>query len=76
VRANLKAGADCIKVFATGGGGNTKPSSFQQYYSLEEIRAAVDVAHAFGIKVAVHAHGGSGMRAAIEAGADTIELGH
>src|SRR5207253_2885277 len=28
VRANLKAGADCIKVFATGGGGNTRPTSF------------------------------------------------
>ncbi|HBY94124.1 MAG: amidohydrolase family protein [Ardenticatenaceae bacterium] len=76
VRGNLKAGADWIKVFVTGGGGNTKPSSFQQFYSLDEIRAAVDVAHSFGIRVAAHAHGGPGMRAAIEAGVDTIEHGH
>ncbi|MBI4279555.1 MAG: amidohydrolase family protein [Armatimonadetes bacterium] len=77
VRANIKAGADLIKMFVTGGGTyRTRATPLQHYYSYEEIRAAVEVAHAFGRKVAVHAQGGTGTRYAIEAGVDVIEHGH
>ncbi|MCZ7570485.1 MAG: amidohydrolase family protein [Ardenticatenaceae bacterium] len=77
VRSNLMVGADWIKLFVTGGGAYEPPIlPTQQYYTFEEIRAAVDVAHAFGKGVAVHALGGTGLRDAIEAGVDTIEHGH
>jgi imidazolonepropionase-like amidohydrolase len=46
-----------------------------QQYSDEELRAIADEAHRAGLKVAAHAHGDSGIRAAIEAGIDCIEHG-
>jgi imidazolonepropionase-like amidohydrolase len=38
-----------------------------------EIAAAVEEAHMLGMRVAAHAHGAAGIRAAIRAGVDTIE---
>ncbi len=38
-----------------------------------EMRALVDEAHMLGLRVAVHAHGTSGIKDAIRAGVDTIE---
>ncbi|MBI4279554.1 MAG: amidohydrolase family protein [Armatimonadetes bacterium] len=76
-RANIKAGADLIKIFTSGGGAYTaRTNPLQHYYSREEIRAAVEVAHAHARKVSAHAIGGLGARYAIEAGVDTIEHGH
>ncbi len=75
-RANIRAGADLIKMFATGGGvywGSPDPT--QATFTRDEMRAAVEIAHAFGRKVAVHAVGGVGVSQAIEAGVDTIEHG-
>ena len=73
VREQRKYGAQVIKVCATGGvfSRNTEPG--QQQMSLEELRAVVDEAHQWGLKVAAHAHGADGIRAAIDAGIDTIE---
>ena len=73
VREVRKYGAQVIKVCATGGvfSRNTEPG--QQQLHLEELRAAADEAHMWGIKVAAHAHGASGIRDAILAGIDTIE---
>lgn len=77
VRENIGAGADLIKLFVTGGGTyHTRPKPLQEYYTFEEIRAAVEVAHSFGKRVAVHAQGGPGTVWAIEAGVDTIDHGH
>ncbi len=42
-------------------------------FTLEEMQAIVDEAHARGVKVAVHAHGAAGIKNAILAGADSIE---
>ena len=53
---------------------HTGPAGAQQY-SDEELRAIVDEAHRAGLKVAAHAHGDQGIRAAIEAGIDCIEHG-
>jgi imidazolonepropionase-like amidohydrolase len=75
VRYQIKHGAQVIKVCASGGVmSHTGPAGAQQY-SNEELRAIADEAHRAGLKVAAHAHGDDGIRAAIEAGFDCIEHG-
>lgn len=73
VRQNVKFGVDLIKTCSTGGvlSAGTRLDAVQ--YTLEELEALVDEAHAHGRKVAVHAHGNAGIRNAILAGADSIE---
>jgi imidazolonepropionase-like amidohydrolase len=73
VRRQRKYGAEVIKVCATGGvfSRNTEPG--QQQVSETELRAIADEAHQWGLKVAAHAHGAEGIKAAIRAGIDTIE---
>jgi imidazolonepropionase-like amidohydrolase len=73
VRRQRKYGAEVIKVCATGGvfSRNTEPG--QQQLSEGELRAIADEAHQWGLRVAAHAHGASGIKAAIKAGIDTIE---
>jgi len=75
VRYQIKYGAELIKVCASGGVmSHTGPAGAQQY-SDEELCAVVDEAHRVGLRVAAHAHGDAGIRAAIEAGIDCIEHG-
>jgi imidazolonepropionase-like amidohydrolase len=75
VRYQIKHGAQLIKVCASGGVmSHTGPAGAQQY-SDEELRAIVDEAHRAGLRVAAHAHGDEGIRAALEAGIDCIEHG-
>ena len=73
VRELRKLGAQVIKVCATGGvfSRNTDPGAQQMTY--EELKMAADEAHMLGMKVAAHAHGADGIKAAIRAGIDTIE---
>ncbi len=73
VRRQRKYGAEVIKVCATGGvfSRNTEPGQLQ--VPENELRAIADEAHQWGLQVAAHAHGASGIRAAIAAGIDTIE---
>lgn len=73
VRRQRKYGAEVIKVCATGGvfSRNTEPG--QQQMTEAELRAVADEAHQWGIKVAAHAHGADGIKAAIRGGIDTIE---
>ncbi|TXH18806.1 MAG: amidohydrolase family protein [Gammaproteobacteria bacterium] len=73
VRRQRKYGAEVIKVCATGGvfSRNTEPG--QQQLSEEHLKVIADEAHQWGIRVAAHAHGGDGIKAAIKAGIDTIE---
>ncbi len=73
VRYQIKHGAQVIKVCASGGVmSHTGPAGAQQY-SNDELAAIADEAHRAGLKVAAHAHGDDGIRAAIEAGIDCIE---
>ncbi|HNK64151.1 MAG TPA: amidohydrolase family protein, partial [Anaerolineales bacterium] len=74
-REQLKAGADLIKVLATGAvlAPGEKPGAAT--FEMEEIRAAVTEAAKVGKIVAAHAHGIEGIRNAVEAGAKTIEHG-
>jgi imidazolonepropionase-like amidohydrolase len=73
VRRQRKYGSEVIKVCATGGvfSRNTEPG--QQQLSESELRAIADEAHQWGLRVAAHAHGADGIKAAVRAGIDTIE---
>ena len=76
VREQVAAGADVIKIMATGAvlaPGHEQPTSAQ--FTREELKAAVDTAHALGVRIAAHAHGIDGIRRAVDAGVDTIEHG-
>ena len=75
VREIIKYGADLIKFCATGGVLSKGDSVGGQQYTLEEMQALVDEAHQHGRKVAAHAHGAEGIKAAIIAGVDSIEHG-
>ncbi len=67
IRAQIKAGANVIKIMASG---NQYPE-----FTMEELHAIVDECHANNIKVAAHATFGSAITRVIEAGVDTIEHG-
>ena len=73
VREVVKYGADVIKFCATGGVLSKGDSVGGQQYSFEEMQAIVTEAHELGRKVATHAHGTAGIKAAILAGVDSVE---
>ena len=75
VRAQVKAGADCIKITATGGVLSVARDGSRPQFTQAEINAIVETANDFGIHVAAHAHGDEGMQRAIRAGVRTIEHG-
>src|SRR6202050_607194 len=66
VRQNIYYGADLIKLVA---------DNSPYYFSVDEIRAAVDEAHKAGRAVAVHVMGGQAAQNAIDAGVDSVEHG-
>ena len=71
VRQQIAAGVDCIKMYASTGT-DDNVTGFQTY-SYEEIKAAVDAAHQFGKKIAIHSYGPDGARDAVRAGTDSLE---
>ncbi|MBM4166884.1 MAG: amidohydrolase family protein [Ignavibacteria bacterium] len=75
VRENIKYGADEIKILATAGVLSEEETVGAQQYSFEEMKACVDEATRHGKKVAAHAHGTEGIKAAIRAGVASIEHG-
>lgn len=75
VRYQIKHGAQFIKICATAGVLSLEGPVGAQQYSYEEMKAIVDEATRHGIKVAAHAHGTDGIKAAIRAGVASIEHG-
>ena len=71
VRQQIAAGADLIKMYASTGT-DDDVTGFQTY-NYEEIKAAVDAAHKFGKKIAIHSYGPDGARDAVRAGTDSLE---
>ena len=71
VRQQLAAGADWIKMYASTGT-DDDVTGFETY-NYEEIKAAVDAAHQFGKKIAIHSYGPAGARDAVRAGTDSLE---
>ena len=75
VRQRYKNGADCIKITATGGVLSVAKSGDNPQFTIEEVKAIVDIAKDYGMHVAAHAHGDEGMQRAILGGVKTIEHG-
>ncbi|HKY60630.1 MAG TPA: amidohydrolase family protein [Gemmatimonadota bacterium] len=75
VRYQIKHGARVIKVCATAGVLSHEASVGAQQYSEDELRAIVEEAARHDLKVAAHAHGTEGIKAAIRAGVVSIEHG-
>lgn len=73
VREQIKAGADLIKLMATGGvmTRGVEPGSTQ--FTLEELIAGVEEARKAGRRTATHAQGTEGIKNALWAGIDSIE---
>jgi imidazolonepropionase-like amidohydrolase len=76
VREQLKAGAGCIKLIATGGVLTKGAVPGQDQLSEEEMRAAITEARTHGMRVAAHAIGTNGIKNALRAGVNSIEHGH
>ncbi|WP_043263089.1 amidohydrolase family protein [Streptomyces sp. CT34] len=74
VRRNAEAGADVIKVMASGGhiteGG---AAMWESQFSTAQLAAAVDEARRYGLPVAAHAHGARSIASAVAAGVGTVE---
>jgi imidazolonepropionase-like amidohydrolase len=75
VRYQIKHGAKVIKTCATAGVLSLEGPVGAQQYSYEELKAMVDEAARHGVRVAAHAHGTEGIKAAIRAGVTSIEHG-
>lgn len=73
VRERADRGVDVVKIMVTGGNMTPTFGPHESQYSRAEIVAAVDEAHARGLRLAAHAHGTQGIVDALAAGADSIE---
>jgi imidazolonepropionase-like amidohydrolase len=71
VRQQIAAGADVIKMY--GSTGTDDDVTGFETYTYEEMKAAVDTAHQFGKKIAIHSYGPDGARDAVRAGTDSLE---
>ena len=71
VRQQIAAGADVIKMY--GSTGTDDDVTGFETYTYEEMKAAVETAHQFGKKIAIHSYGPDGARDAVRAGADSVE---
>lgn len=75
VRERYKEGSDLIKITASGGVLSLEKDGAGPQFSEEEIRAIVETARDYGMKVAAHAHGPEAIKRAIRAGVNSIEHG-
>lgn len=75
VRTQVRAGADIIKITATGGVLSNTAAGLAQQFTDAELAAIVEVAHRMGRQVTAHAHGVDGINAFLRAGGDSIEHG-
>lgn len=74
VRLQAKAGADFIKVMASGGMSKGEQPHWPNY-SIAELSAIVETAHEMDLRVAAHALSAEGIRRCLAAGVDSIEHG-
>jgi len=72
-RELIHGGADCVKIFGSGGNATPGSNPLASQYSLEEFQAATGEAHRLGKHVAAHVHPTTAIRLALEAGVDCLE---
>ena len=75
VRKASRAGADVIKITATGGVLSQQARGLEGHFTSAELQSIADTAHSLGLKVMAHAHGAGGITASAAAGIDSIEHG-
>jgi imidazolonepropionase-like amidohydrolase len=75
VRQHKRRGATVIKLMPSGGIASTGDDPRAQLLTNEEMRAAVETAHAFGLKVAAHIYPAAAIENAVRAGVDSVEHG-
>jgi imidazolonepropionase-like amidohydrolase len=75
VREQLRAGADVIKIFATGGVMTPGVDPNAAQLTLDEVRAAIEEARKAGRRTAAHAQGSDGIAHCLQGGITTIEHG-
>jgi imidazolonepropionase-like amidohydrolase len=75
VREQLKAGADCLKFTATGGGMTPGVDPRASSFTEAELAAGVEEAHKAFRRAIAHAQGNAGIRNAVRAGIDSVEHG-
>ncbi|GGS78801.1 hypothetical protein GCM10010156_41910 [Planobispora rosea] len=73
VRRRAERGADIIKIMASGGVLTPGTDTMRPQFTDEELKAAVDEAHALGLPITAHAHALAAVRQALAAGVDGIE---
>ena len=71
IKAQVDAGADWIKLY--GSTGTYANVTGVQTFTDLEMRVAVETAHRFKRPIAIHSYGDSGGRAALRAGAESVE---
>ena len=71
ITAQVDAGADWIKMY--GSTGSFQNVTGQQTFTDVEMRVATETAHRYGKPIAIHSYGDSGGRAAMRAGAESVE---
>ena len=71
IKTQIDSGADVIKVYGSRGTG--ADTSTTQTFTYDEMKAAVDAAHKYGKRIAIHSYGASGGRDAVRAGTNTLE---
>jgi imidazolonepropionase-like amidohydrolase len=75
VRKASRAGADVIKITATGGVLSQQGRGLEGHFSNPELVSIADTAHSLGLRVMAHAHGARGIESSAAAGIDSIEHG-
>jgi imidazolonepropionase-like amidohydrolase len=75
VREQLKAGADFVKLIATGGVMTKGVDPGATQFTLEELLAGVEEARKAGRRTATHAQGTEGIKNSLWAGVNSIEHG-
>jgi len=75
VREHRRRGADLIKIMPSGGIASTGDDPRQQLMTDDEMKVAVETAHALGMKVAAHIYPAGAIEAAVRAGVDSVEHG-
>ena len=70
-REQIGAGVDWLKMY--GSTGSDQDVTGFQTFTYEEMKAAADVAHQLGKRIAIHSYGPDGARDAVRAGADSVE---